>query len=147
GARAAMQPDVEIVAAAENVFAEEILFAGLSERAVQNLRALGKLYADVDVGELHVIRPAGEDHPLDELMRVLVNDLAIFERARLGLVRVAYEINRLAAAAIHKAPLESAGKPRATAQAGFHHFVADLFLRRFLFAVGQIQRLHRERLL
>ena len=76
-------------------------------------------------------------------MRIFVDDLAILERARLGFVGVADEVNRLAAAAIHEAPLEAARETRAaaTAQAGLHHVFANLFLRRLLLAVRQIQRL------
>src|SRR5205823_2506601 len=140
GARASMHPEVEIEAAAEDVFAEEILFASFFKRAVQNLRALSELAADVNVSELHVVRPTREDHPFDELVRVFVDDLAVLERARLGFVGVANEVNRLAAFAVHERPLESAGKSRAaaTAQAGLHDLVAHLFLRRYFLAVGQI---------
>ena len=82
-------------------------------------------------------------------MRVLVKNLAVFECARLGLVRVANEVNRFAALAVHERPLEAAGEPGATpaAQAGLEHFIADLFLRRHLPALGQLFRLQREGLL
>ena len=117
--------------------------------AFSSFAPFGHFAADVDVGELHVVREARDDHALDQLVRILVDDLAILERARLGFVGVADQINRLAAPAIHEAPLEAARKTRAaaTAQAGKLHVIADLFLRRFLFAVGQINRRHRKRLL
>jgi hypothetical protein len=79
-------------------------------------------------------------------MRIFVDDLAIFERARLGFVGVADEINRLAALAIHETPLEAARKTRATAtaQTGGHDFLTKLFLRRLRFAIGERLGLERE---
>src|ERR1035441_2638627 len=147
--RAAMNVHLQIVAGAENIFTEEIFLAGFLECAVQNLRAFGHLAANVNVGELHVICEARDDHALDELMRILVNDLAVLDRARLGFVGVANEINRLAALAINKAPLESAGKPSAAAaaQTGNFHVLTDLFRAGKFFAVGQIFRLDGEGLL
>ena len=142
GACAAMNVNLDVLAAAENVLAEEILRTRLVESTVQDARAFREFTADIDVGQLHVVREAGDDHALDELMRILVDDLAVLERTRLGFVRVADEINRLAAAAIDEAPLESARETRAaaTTQTGELHVVAKLFLRRHLLAVGQILR-------
>jgi hypothetical protein len=147
--RAAMDVNLQIVTATENVFAEETFRARFLQRRVQQLRALGHFATDVDVGELHVVREARDDHPLDELMRIFVDDLAILERAGLGFVGVADEINRLAAATVHEAPLESAREARttATAQARELHVIANLFLRRSFLAVRQILGLDGERLL
>ncbi len=90
------------------------------ERPVQNLRAFHEFAPNVDVGQVHVIGVAGDDHPLEHLVRVFVNDLLVLERARLGFVGIADEVNRLAALAVHKRPLQAAGKARAApaAQAG-----------------------------
>src|ERR1019366_9165680 len=122
-ARAAMDVNFQIVTGAENVLAEEIILAGFLDGAIQNFRAFGHFAADVNIGELHIVREAGDDHAFDQLMRILVHDLTILERARLGFVGVANEINRLAALAINEAPLEAAGKTSAAtaAQAGDFH--------------------------
>jgi hypothetical protein len=61
--------------------AEEIPRARFSQRLVQQLRALRHFATDVDVGELHVVREARDDHALDDLMRVFVDDPAVLERA------------------------------------------------------------------
>jgi hypothetical protein len=58
--------------------------------------ALGHLAADVDVGLLHVVREAGDHDALDQLVRILVDDVAILERAGLGLVGVDDEVDGLA---------------------------------------------------
>src|SRR6185436_6846667 len=127
-AGAAMEIDVKVVTAAENVFAEEILFASLLKRATENFRPFDEFTADVEVGQVNVVRIAGNDHPFEQLMRVLVNDLAVFECPRLGLVRVAYEVNRFAAFAVHERPFQPARKPRAAAaaQARIENFLANL---------------------
>ena len=80
---AAMDVNIEVVTRAENVFAEKVFGPRLGQGAVQDTRALGKFAANIDVGQLDIIGEAGEDHPLDELMRILVDDLAILESARL----------------------------------------------------------------
>ena len=143
-----MDVNLQVVTAAQDVFAEKILRAGLLQRPVQELCAIGHFTADVDVGQMHVVRETGDDHAFDELVRVLVDDLAVLECARLGFVGVANQVNRLAALAVHKRPLQPARKTRAAApaQAGGHDFLADLFLRRFRFAVGQDPWLDGQRL-
>ncbi len=115
---------------------------------VQQLRAFRHFAANVDVGKMNVVRKARDDSALEHLVRIFVNDLAIFERAWLGFIRIANQVNWLATLAIHERPLQPARKARAptTTQSGKLDVVANLFLRRFLFAVGQIQRLHCERL-
>jgi len=85
--RATMNVHLQVVTCAENVFALGKPFGrGLLSRLIQNLRAFRHFATDVDIGELHVIREAGDDHAFDQLMRILVDNLAIFERARLGFV-------------------------------------------------------------
>ena len=144
-----MHVNLQVVAGAEDVLAEKVLRARLVEGFVQELRALRHLAADVEVGELHVVRPAGENHALDELVRVLVDDLAVLERAWLGLVGVTNEVDGLAGLAVHERPLDARAEARATAtaQTGGLHVLAHLLLRRKLFAVGQIPGHEREPLL
>ena len=77
---------------------------------------------------MRVEREAGDQHAFDQLMRILVNDVAILERARLGFVGVADEIDRLLLVGLDEAPLHAAGKTgaAAAAQAGALHLVHDL---------------------
>ena len=132
GARAAVHVDFEVVPAAENVFTEVAFGACFGEGGVENFCTFGEFAANINVSKIHVIRPTGNDHSLDELMRIFVNDLAILERARLGFVRIANQINRLGIRMAHEAPFESAGKSRAAApaQSGIQHTFAELRLRR-----------------
>jgi hypothetical protein len=101
--------------------------ARLGDGLFQDAGAVRKLAADVDVRLLHVVRPAGDHDPLDELVRVLVDDVAVLEGAGLGLVGVDDQVDGLAALAIDETPLQAAGEARAaaTAQAGLLHFVDD----------------------
>ena len=139
GARATVDVNLQIVTAAQDVPAEKTLRARLRQRLVQQSRALGHLATNVNVSEMNVVREAREDHALDQLMRVLVENLPVLERSGLGFIRVADEVNRLAALAIHKTPLQPRRKTRAPAapQTGFHDLVADLLRSRLRLAVRQ----------
>src|SRR5688572_6237066 len=130
-----MDVDFEIVAGTQNVLTEKILRTSLVQRPVQDARAVGEFAANVDIGQLHVVSEAGDDHALDELVRILVDDLAILEGAWLGFVGIADKINRLAAPPIDETPFESARetRPSPAAQAGQFHVLADLLLRGQLF--------------
>ena len=75
GARAAMDVDFQLVACAADALAEEALRLRLRDRLLQNLRAEHEFAADIDIGEVHVVRVAGDDHALEHLVRVLVDDL------------------------------------------------------------------------
>ena len=66
-------------------------------------------------------------------MRILVNDVAILECARLGFVGVADEVDRLLFVGLDEAPFHAAGETgaAASAQAGGFDFVHDLSARHF----------------
>ena len=99
-------------------FAEEILRLGLGDGLFEDLRAEGEFAADIDIGEMHVVGVAGDDHALEHLVRVLIDDLLVLEGAGLRFIGVADEINRLGVfGGIDEAPLHAAGKSRAAASA------------------------------
>ena len=137
GAGAAMDVNLHVEAGAENIFPEKIFRARFFDGAFEDFRAFGKFAADVDVGGVHVEREAGDEHPLEQLMRILVNDVAILERARLGFVRIADQVDRFFLVRLDEAPFHAAGKTRAAAaaQSGNLDFVHDVGAR------------HRDRLL
>ena len=126
---AAVDEDVAGVFGAADVFTDKTCVAGLLDRRFQNARALRKLTADIDVGLLHVVRETGNHGALDQLVGILMNDVAVLEGARLGLVGIDHEVDRLAALAIDERPLEATGKTgaTATAQTGLLHVVANVF--------------------
>ena len=132
-----MHVNLAVESAAEHIFPEEIFRPRLGQRLFQNDRALGEFAADVDIRELRADRVARDDHALDELMRILMDDVAVLESARLGLVRVADEIHRLFLVGLDEPPLHAARESRAaaSAQSGLLHLV------------NNVRALHRERLL
>ena len=137
-ARAAVHVDLKIVAGAANAPAEEALGPGLVDGSVEDSCALGKFAANVNVGQLHVVGVARQDHALDELVRILVDDLSVLERARLGFVGVTDEINRLAGLAVDEIPLHAAREASAAAapQPRDQHLLADVRLGRHHAAPG-----------
>ena len=127
-----MHVDLKIVPCAADTPAQEALSLGLIDSPVENSRALGELTTNVYIGQLHVVGVTGQDHALNELVRILVNDLSVLERARLGFVGIADKINRLAGLAVDKVPFQATREPRAApaAQTGRKHLATDRFLRR-----------------
>ncbi len=129
GARAAMDIDFEVVAGAADVLAEEVFRLRLGDGFLEDFRAEGEFAADIDIGEMHVVGEAGDDHAFEHLVRVLVDDLLVLEGAGLRFVGVADEINRLGVfGGIDEAPFHAAGEARAAApaQAGGFHFGDDV---------------------
>ncbi len=131
--------NLQVVTGAQDVLAEKPVGPRFRQRLVQQLGAVRHLAPDVDVGKFDVVGPTRDHHPLDQLVGIFVDDLAVLEGARLGLVGVADQVNRLATATVHKAPLQPGAEARSApaAQPGFQHFVADDFLGRLALSVGQ----------
>ncbi len=79
------------------------------------LDAQEKLAANVDIGAVGADGIAGNDDAFDDLVRVALDKLAIFERARLAFVGI--DSHDLGDSGIlgHKAPLGSGGKASAAA--------------------------------
>ena len=124
----AMHINLKVIAAVEDVFAEETGRLGLGDCLFQHLPAGGELAADVEVGQLHPVGEAAEDHSLQQLVRILMDDLAVLEGAGLRFVRVADQIDRLRnLGGIDEAPLHPRGKTgaAASAQLALLHFLPD----------------------
>ena len=131
-AGAARDRDVEIEIRSEDFFAEETFGARFFESFLENGGAVIELAANVDVR--HRIRSDGErrdDHSFDEKMRIFFDEQAIFERARLRLVRIAEQIRRLRRIFRNEAPLHSSRKSCTAAAAQFRilHDLDDLIRR------------------
>src|SRR6476620_9162260 len=122
-----MDVDLAAIICPENIRTTEIRRARLGDRLLQYPRTVGKLTANIDIRLLHVVRPARDHDPLDHLVRILMDDIAILERPWLRRVRIDDEINRFAALAIDESPFHSTRESRtaATADARFLHLVDD----------------------
>ena len=92
GAGAAVQDKLEKVARAGDVAADVARLERLGDRRLENVGLVGVLAADVDEGAMDLGRPGRDHDPLDQHVRALLHQLAVLERARLGLVGVADEV-------------------------------------------------------
>ena len=128
-ARAGVNVNLAVEAAAEDVLADEALRAGLFDGALDVLDALEQLTANVDVADLGLDRVAGDQAALDERVRVALHDEAVLERARLALVCVDAQVDGLVGVLGQEAPLDARGEARAAAAAQVGRF--DLFLDLF----------------
>ena len=146
-AGAAMNVNLDVEPGAEHVAPHEIFLARFLDRALEDLRAFRKLAADVDVGRLRAERETGDQDSLDQLVGILVNNVAVLECPRLRFIGVADQVDRLFFVGLDKAPFHAAGKPGAAAapQARSLHFVHDFrarhldrLLQRLVAAVAQV---------
>ena len=92
GAGAAVHHEVERVVGAEDALAEVAGGARLGHRGVEHVGGDHVLAPDEDERLVGADRVGADDDPLDQLMRVLLHQLAVLERAGLGLVGVADEV-------------------------------------------------------
>ena len=128
--------DVEVKAAAEDVRAEEAVVLRLAN-CVQEQRAVaGVLRAHVDEAVRGAYDVGRDDHGLDEIERVVADELAVLERRRLALVGIADDDLAFAADGARLRPLAAERVLRAAAP-------LDLDLRQ---EVCDFLRVHRHRL-
>ena len=73
--------------------------------------------ADVDVGRVRIKRITRDQHSFEQLMWIVVNDVAILECARLGFIGVADQIHRPFFVRFDETPFQAAGKSGASASA------------------------------
>jgi hypothetical protein len=105
-----MDINLDIESGAENVAPKEIVLACFFDGAFEDFRALWKLASYVNVGRAGVQGETGDQDAFQQLMRIFVNDVAVFERARLGFIGVADQIDRPLFVRLDEAPFETAGK-------------------------------------
>ena len=136
GPGALVHVDVAVEAAAQHILADDSGGPRFGDGFFHNACGLGEFAADVDVREVHVERPGGDHHALKQLVRIFVEDVAVFEGAGFGFIAVDHEIVGLAVIALDKAPFHPGGEPRAAAAAEVGGFdlgddVGRVHLQRF----------------
>ena len=130
-ARAGVRVDVAREVRAEDFLAEEVRRARLFERLVHDLDEVAILAARVDVVHARAEGVGGDEHALDEQVRVALHQVAVFEGARLRLIGVADDVAGLRRVLRHEAPLHPRGEARAAATAqGRLLDLADHIVRR-----------------
>ena len=120
-AGAVVHVDVEIPAM-HIVLADELGVVGFLDRALHRLALIDVLAADVDVASVRLHREARDKAAFDQQMRIVAHHVAVFARARLGLVGVDDEIVRPVLHLFrHEGPLQARRKTcaAAAAQAAF----------------------------
>ena len=119
GARALIDADVEVEARAKDVRAQQAPLARLPEGEAQPLHRERVLVPDVDVaGHRPVVRAdrvGGDDHPLDDAVRVAFEHRAVHESAGVALVGVTDDVVDVAGIAAGRPPLLAGGEARSTA--------------------------------
>lgn len=147
GAGTLMDIDVEVEAGAEDVFAEKTFGAGFFDGVPDDLGRFGKFAADIDIGEVNIRGKGGDGEAFDELVRVLVEDVAVLECTRLGFVSIDDDVVVFAVVVFDEAPLGSGGEAgsASAAQVGSFHHVDDLagfqregFFEGLVAAVGEV---------
>ena len=107
---------------AENIFADEVLLARFLYRVLENPGAFRKFAANINVSRARIEREARDKDSLEKLVRIFVDNVAIFESSRLGFVGVADQINRLLFIGLDETPFHAAGKTGAAASAQTRRF-------------------------
>jgi len=122
----AMDDDLEPLARAEHVVAQDARGLGLRDRAFEPLGREIILAAHVDEGVLGLDGIACEQDALQQLVGVILHDEAVLEGARLGFVCVHHEVARVDARG-DEAPFDACGEAGAAAAAdvGCLHDVDD----------------------
>ncbi len=131
-ARAEVGVNVKRIVCAEEFVAEETGLLHFGDLLVEEARHPPELAAQINVDRVRADRVGGNRHALQKLEGILLHDLAVLERARLGLVRVGDNVMR-PILVIHERPLHAGGETRAAASAQ----------TRSLDHVGHIFGLHR----
>ena len=84
---------------------------------VQNIDEIAVLAANVNVTGVGVGGQRGDQHALDQLVRIVLDQHSVFTRARLAFIRVHDDVFRLGRCTRNKTPLHAGGKTGAAAAA------------------------------
>ncbi len=121
--------DLEVLAAAEDVLAEEALLAGLLDGLLHAREGDRVLVADVDVPLVGVRRQRSDEQAFDDEVRVAFEEHAVHPRARVAFVGVAHQVARRSRRRPQEVPLAAGREARAgaAAEAAVQHLLHDRF--------------------
>src|SRR5262249_1326862 len=112
-----MNINLNVESGPEDVFAKEIMVSRFLDRALQDSEALGKFASYVNVGRARVKSITRDQHSFDQLRRIFVNDVGVFNRARLGFIGIENKIDWPLFARLNEAPFQPAENPGPAAAA------------------------------
>src|SRR5450830_7667 len=141
GAITMMTVQLEAEVGAEDVVAKETCCTRFFQRFFKTQIRVEDFAVDVVVADRDAHRITADDHAFDQRVRVITNDVAVFECARFAFIAVANEVFLTWELTRHEAPLQ-AGREASTAaatQAGSLQFSDDLF-RSDVFSEDALER-------
>src|SRR4051812_40048601 len=136
-ARAGVPVAIEFFTGAADVVAEKALGVRIVDGLLHDGKQVAIFAADIDVSLLRAHCETGDDNALDDRVRILLEDKAVFAGAGLGFVAVHQNVFWLGSFLGNKAPLHAGREAGATASAKV----------RSLHLVDDRVRRHRKRLL
>ena len=87
-----MDNDIEVVARAASVLANEALLIGLIDSSLELVHLIPELATDVDVSGLGAHTESDDEGTLDELVGVVTEDFTVLAGTWLRLIRVDNEV-------------------------------------------------------
>ena len=87
-----MDEDVEVVATAAGVLADQTFFVGFLDCTLQDGGFVVEFTADVDIGGSAIHRSAGNEAAFNQFVRVFAHDFSIFAGAGLAFVGINNEV-------------------------------------------------------
>ena len=118
GPGAAMQIAVEIPPGAAGILADQSGLVGLVDRRLQGHCLVVEFAADIDVAGMRPHREGRDEAALDQLVRIVADDVAILAGAGLGLIGIHHQIMRQRPDRLgHERPFHPGREPRAAAPA------------------------------
>ena len=83
-----MDGHIQAEAGAQDILAQKAVFIGIGDGFDPAFDAQEEFTADVDIRPARADGVAGDDHSLDDLVRITFNDFAVFESAGFTFVGV-----------------------------------------------------------
>src|SRR5882724_3089769 len=108
---------IKLLAGAKDVVAEEALSVGIVDRLLHDGEQIAVFAADIDISLLRADGEAGDNHALDDGVRILLEDEAVFAGAGFGLVPIDQNVFRLGCFFGNEAPFHASREAGAAAPA------------------------------
>src|ERR1700720_3270392 len=112
-----MNEDFDVKLGTEDILTQKRVLPRLLDCVLEDFRAFGKFTTYIYVSGVDIEGVTRDQDTFEQLVRVLVNNVAVLERAGLRFIRVANQIHRLLFVRLDKAPLHPGREPSATASA------------------------------
>ena len=105
-----MNVNFEIESRSLNILTKEVVFLGIGDGFFKNYGSLWKFFPNVDVGDVSSNSIGRDYHALDELVRILMDNVAVLECAWFRLVTVTNQVDWLGIIGRDKSPFDSSWK-------------------------------------